>query len=389
MRIRHLGALAALFVVWGLPACAAPDQPHPPPSAGWPEWQRFADRFLQADGRVIDITFDQKSTSEGQSYGLFFALVANDRARFDTILRWTSDNLASGRLGDELPAWLWGRRDDGSWGVKDSNAASDADLWLAYTLLEAGRLWDAPGYAGTGRKLLARIQKDEIVQAGAAGELLLPGPVGFALEHERFRVNPSYLPGFMFRYLASADPQGPWQSVWAGYMRLAPKVFAAGVAPEEFVVDSGASVMQDTEQPPSGSYNAIRVYLWAGMSGRDGEALIRLLAPYAALIRASGSPPEKVNPVTGAATKSDYSPIGFSGAVLPFLSALGDHASLEKQRDRLQVAELKARFGGSTNYYDESLILFGQGWLDGRYAFDDQGQLRPAWAQQSSRSTTP
>ena len=49
---------------------------------------------------MIDLTFDRKSTSEGQSYGLFFALVADQRTQFDTLLKWTSDNLASaGRSG--------------------------------------------------------------------------------------------------------------------------------------------------------------------------------------------------------------------------------------------------------------------------------------------------
>lgn len=385
----YLGMVLALLVLAGLPAIARPAPGSTRTAVAWADWERFASRFIQADGRVIDLTFDQKSTSEGQSYGLFFALVANDRARFDRILSWTSDNLAEGRLGEQLPAWLWGQREDGSWGVKDSNAAADADLWLAYALLEAGRLWHAPGYAATGRRLLARIEEAEIVRAGAAGALLLPGPVGFALSNERFRVNPSYLPGFMFRYLAAADPHGPWQAVWDDYLRLAPRIFPAGVAPDLFVVDTRAVVTPDTERAPSGSYDAIRVYLWAGMSGRDGAQLVQRLAPFAVLIRSLGAPPETVDPLTGKATKTDYSPTGYSGAVLPFLSALGDREALEAQSQRLRMAAVKARLGVATNYYDEALILFGKGWLDRQYAFDEQGYLQPAWAQQASAPTNP
>jgi len=347
-------------------------------SSNWPEWNDFVGRFVQADGRVIDITFERKSTSEGQSYGLFFALVANQRAQFDTLLKWTSDNLAAGQLGDKLPAWLWGLRADGSWGVKDQNAASDADLWIAYTLLEAARLWKAPDYADTGRRLLAQIRRHQIAQAGSAGPVLLPG-YGFTLDKGRFRLNPSYLPEFMFRYLAATDPSGPWQSVWDGYVRMAPKVFSAGVAPDLFVVDSTGRVMPDTEREPSGSYDAIRVYLWAGMSGRDSQEMIRMLSHYAVLIRKLGAPPEKVDPRTGVAVRSDYSPIGYSGAVLPFLSALNDKPALEKQRDRLRAAALRAKRGEATNYYDQVLILFGKGWLDGQYRFDDQGRLQPKW----------
>lgn len=345
----------------------------------WPEWNDFVNRFVQADGRVIDITFERKSTSEGQSYGLFFALVANQRAQFDTLLKWTSANLAAGQLGNKLPAWLWGLREDGSWGVKDENSASDADLWIAYTLLEAARLWKAQNYADIGRQLLTQISRHEIVQAGRAGPVLLPGAIGFILDKERFRINPSYLPDFMFRYLATVDPKGPWQSVWDGYSRMTPKIFSAGVAPDLFVVNSKGKVMPDSEREPSGSYDAIRVYLWAGMSGRSSQDMLKMLSPYAVLIRKLGTPPEKVNPLTAVALKSDYSPIGYSGAVLPFLSALGDKPTLEKQLDRLNAASLRAKQGEPTNYYDQILVLFGKGWLDGKYRFDDQGRLQPKW----------
>jgi endoglucanase len=308
-------------------------------------------------------------------------LAANRRAQFDTVLKWTSDNLAAGQLGDRLPAWLWGQRENGSWGVKDQNSASDADLWIAYSLLEAARLWNAPGYADTGRKLLAQIRLHETAQAGASGTVLLPGAVGFALDKGRFRLNPSYVPGFMFRYLAVAEPKGPWQPIWDGYMQMAPEIFSAGVAPDTFVVDSAGRVMPDTERAPSSSYDAIRVYLWAGMSGANSQDMLKRLPTFAALTRQHGNPPEKVNPQTGLATKADYSPLGYSGAVLPYLSALGDKPTLAKQQERLRAAAQSAKQGAATNYYDQVLILFGKGWLDGQYRFDEQGRLQPRWAR--------
>ena len=240
-------------------------------------------------------------------------------------------------------------------------------------------MWKAPDYADTGHKLLALIRRHEIAQAGSAGPVLLPGPVGFQLDKGRFWLNPSYYPDFMFRYLAAVDPKGPWQAVWDSYHRMTPKVFSAGVAPDLFVVDSTGRVMPDTQREPSGSYDAIRVYLWAGMSGQSSQETVKRLSPYAALIRQRGVPPEKVNPVTAVVVKSDYSPIGYSGAVLPFLSALGDKPTLEKQHERVRAALRRAKQGEPANYYDQVLILFGKGWLDGQYRFDDQGRLQPKW----------
>ena len=45
----------------------------------WPQWQKFSATTIQADGRVLESSLKANhSTSEGQAYALFFALVANE-----------------------------------------------------------------------------------------------------------------------------------------------------------------------------------------------------------------------------------------------------------------------------------------------------------------------
>jgi len=75
-------------------------------------WSGYKDRFIQPDGRVIDLQRDQVTTSEGQSYAMLRAVWMNDRPTFDMTWRWTQDNLgdpARSRIG-----WLWGKAPDGS-----------------------------------------------------------------------------------------------------------------------------------------------------------------------------------------------------------------------------------------------------------------------------------
>src|SRR5207253_9506464 len=105
---------------------------------------------------------------------------------------WTENNLAQGDLTAHLPAWIWGKRDDGSWGVIDTNPAADADLWIAYTLLEAGRLWQERRYTALGSVIAARIVRDETATLPGLGRTVLPGPVGFRLRADAWRLNPSY-----------------------------------------------------------------------------------------------------------------------------------------------------------------------------------------------------
>ena len=108
-------AALALLLACAWPAARAQSCKQP----AWPQWDRFAQRHLQADGRIVDFSVPaRQSTSEGQSYGMFFALVANDRERFANLWRWSRGNLGAG--GDRLPAWQWGKRENSdAYGVLD------------------------------------------------------------------------------------------------------------------------------------------------------------------------------------------------------------------------------------------------------------------------------
>ena len=78
-------ALSALLAFTG--AVAAP---------AWTDWETFKSVSMES-GRVIDPSDSRLiPTSEGESYALFFALVAGDTAAFESILAWTENNLAAG-----------------------------------------------------------------------------------------------------------------------------------------------------------------------------------------------------------------------------------------------------------------------------------------------------
>ena len=370
--------LHSVFALLGAALLTAACSQSTPPGVDWPDWERFVKRYMPDDAHVVDVSFDRKTVSEGQSYAMFFALVANQRSRFDALLNWTSQTLAQGHLGDKLPDWYWGPLPGGGWGIKDPTSATDADLLIVYDLLEAARLWNAPGYAITARRMMALIARTDVVDSGIAGLVLLPGEAGFNDSDKRFFIDPSYLPGFVMARMADTDPAGPWQRIWDGLVLMLQRYCKMGVAPNLFVVDRQGDLSADTDRPAVGSYDAIRVYLWAGMSGRNSEDLVRQFAPFAALVSRLGSPPEQTDPLTGAAL-GPFSPTGFSGAVLPFLAAAGDRKTLDRQISRLRWARLRAMLGGQTAYYDDALILFGKGWQEKRYRFDDQGRLHPRW----------
>ncbi|RQZ23877.1 cellulase [Burkholderia sp. Bp9017] len=352
-------------------------------SAAWPRWDAFKRDFVSTDGRVIDVgSADSRTVSEGQAYGLFFALVANDRRAFDTILAWTENNLAQGDLSARLPAWLWGRAPDGTWRVLDANAASDADLWIAYTLLEAGRLWRERSYTARGALLAKRVLDDETASVPGLGITLLPGPVGFKLADGQYRVNPSYSPPQVIRGLAARLPDDRrWAALAASTGRVLLDTAPKGFSPDWALYRPGTGFGPDPQTHAESAYNAIRVYLWAGMLDRTDPLAAPMLArfaPFADYIAAHGAPPEKVDTTTGVAGPNDGNG-GFSAAAVPFLDARGQHALADAQAARVDTLARQTAPG----YYTSVLTLFGLGWRDGRYRFDADGSLEARWEGRS------
>lgn len=357
-------------------------------AAAWPLWEQFAQRFMQADGRVIDYSVSQHhSTSEGQSYGMFFALVARDRPRFDRLWRWSVDNLAGGDATARLPAWQWGRKSDGSWGVVDDNAASDANLWFAYALAEAGRAWGEPAYTAQAQALLTQVAALEVAELPGLGPMLLPATRGFVLKQRIWRLNPSYLPVPLLRAFERMDPKGPWKAVAKSHARMlaeaTPKGFVADWVAWEVPEAGGTGAFAvDPEKGDIGSYDAIRNYLWAGMTPRSdplAPLLRKQLAGMAqALQGADAIPPETVHTAVG--HSDGKGPVGFSAALLPYLQAMGAPAALKAQQERVRTQLLELPQGSPPPpYYDQVLGLFGTGYMEQRYQFLPSGRLQLRW----------
>lgn len=369
-----LAALAASTAAL-LPAAAFPGDGT---CITWPAWENFKDRFIEESGRVVDpSTPERHTTSEGQSYALFYALVANDRAAFEHILRWTANNLANGNLAQQLPAWQWGRRHNGSWGVIDKNPASDSDLWIAYVLGEAGRLWQVKPYRVLAEQLGKRILAAETVLIPGFGRTLLPGPEGFQPKQFQYRLNPSYVPIQLMRRFAALYRQPEWEELLATSIDMVVRSAPRGFAPDWVVFDADSGFGPDTLTNGVGSYNAIRVYLWAGTLARGDpvkDQLVRTLAPAVRHVAAHGAPALTADTQTGQV--SGDGPAGFSAAMLPFLVASNAIDAFKQQRLRVQTMAPLER---SDNYYDQVLTLFSEGWLDGHYHFARNGALRTKW----------
>lgn len=324
-------------------------------------YQNFNDKYVSKDGRVIDLSDSRKiTTSEGQSYALFFALVNQDKTNFDKILTWTVNNLAQGNLDQHLPAWLWGEDPNThEWKILDTNSASDADLWIAYTLLEAGRLWKNNQYKEQGLALLKQIETKEVRVVEGIGRLVMPGEVGFVGE-KSWKINPSYSPMQLMHYFSQYS--SVWSEIEPNTAKMLIQTANSGYSPD------WATYTTQWELDKKSSYDAIRVYMWIGMLNHADVYKKELTATFQNFekqIQQAGQPPRQFNFIDK--TMDAEGSIGFSAAALPFLS----DPTLQQQ----QYQRIVEQYDENDSYYNNVLILFGLGWYAGLYHFDVNGNL--------------
>ncbi|NVZ52223.1 cellulase [Pseudomonas sp. B6002] len=386
----------AAWVVVGAVMCAGAAQAQTC-DAQWPLWQNYATRFVQEDGRVLNSSLNpSESNSEGQSYAMFFALVGNDRARFDKLWTWTKSNMAGNDINRNLFAWLWGKNKDGEWGVIDANSASDADLWIAYSLLEAARIWNVPQYRADAQLVLANVEKTLIVRVPGLGKMLLPGPVGYAYPGGLWRFNPSYQVLAQLRRFNKERPNGGWNEVADSNAKMLvdphsnPHGFAANWVGYRATSTNAGVFVVDPYSDDLGSYDAIRAYLWAGMTAKSDPLAAPMLKALGGLSRATaasanGLPPEKVHVLTGEVEKNNgYSPLGFSASAMVFFQARGETALAQLQKQKLDDVLGKAMAPSAPDtaqpvYYDYMLSLFGKGFADQKYRFEQDGTVKLFW----------
>lgn len=236
-----------------------------PPAA----WQAYKRAFVAADGRVIDRGNGDISHSEGQGYGMLLALLADDRATFESIWGWTQRNL---RRDDGLFGWQW--HPNKTPPVPDWNNATDGDLLIAWALVRASQRWKQPQWLETARAMARRIRETSIANT-PFGPVILPAQQGFE-RGGRYTLNPSYWVYPAIDVLASVDDPAFWSQVRsAGLRLLALSRFpiVGGVPPDWIVLHPDARLgLPDDPSRRRFGFEALRIPLylcWAGITDRD------------------------------------------------------------------------------------------------------------------------
>jgi endoglucanase len=330
-----IAALAAASI--GLATSATPRQP----PLERDEWLLYQNRFITADGRVVDTGNGGISHSEGQGYGMLLAVAYDDRPQFDRLWRWTVSHLQVRH--DRLFAWKWKADAPTGEEVTDRNSAADGDLLIAWALARAGARWQEPRYLAAARGIASDILKLLSRKVGDR-RVLLPGPEGFV--HGRVAtVNLSYWVFPALRELARAVPSPAWEELATSGVELVRAArFGARQLPPDWLALTDPP-RPSRRFPPVFGYNAIRIPLHLVWAGIDAADLLQPFVDYAAAEDAP--PPATVNLVSGTASADRLSSGGEAVLTLARIALGGE---------RIPLPDLQA----DMDYFASSLLLLSK-----------------------------
>jgi endo-1,4-beta-D-glucanase Y len=252
--------------------------------------ERFLDRYVDDDGRVVRHDQGGDTVSEGQAYAMLLAAAIGDRDRFDRVWSWTVEHL---RRPDGLLSWHW---QDGE--VVDAEPAADADLDTARALLLAAERFGEPDYRDDGVAIgWAVLARETVDVAGRAA--LVAGP--WARDGTPHEVNPSYVSPRTYSALAVATGDVRWQALRETGLEHLRALTADGLPPDWAALDE--SGVRPAESPsgaaPEYGFDALRIPvrfaedckadgravaadLWPRLRGRDHDHPAEIVAAAAA-----------------------------------------------------------------------------------------------------------
>lgn len=206
-----IGLIIFIFVVYKNSNISKINRIFSPYSILSSSWEKYKLEFINNDGRVIDYSQGDVTTSEGQSYALLRAVWIDDKPTFDLAWKWTKENLK--RTNDSLFVWRWGKREDGKYGFLSGggdNSASDADSDIALALIFASRKWSDKGYEDEAKKILSdfwKVETDLVLKK----RYVVAG--SWAKEADIVTINPSYFSPYAWRIFHDVDKDRDWLSL--------------------------------------------------------------------------------------------------------------------------------------------------------------------------------
>lgn len=323
-------ALAVAVVVLVVVLATGRSKGEPLPPAAHAAANRFLDRYLAPDGRVVRHDQGGDTVSEGQAYAMLAAVATGDRPRFDRAWHWSERHL--GRR-DGLMSWHW----QGGH-VTDAQPAADADLDMARALALAGKRFGGDSYLRAARRMSSALLREETVTVRGQ-RVLVAGPWA---RHAPYPVDPSYFSPVSFTVLRKATGDRRFDALAGSSRRLASELTSGGRSlPPDWAVMDASGAARPSGPPGSGAgptygLDAVRLPVRFAESCQKGDRRL-----------AAGEWPS----VRGAGGDHPAATVG---------SAAAAHAAGDRKAEAALLAQAEAADRRASTYYGAAWIALGR-----------------------------
>jgi endoglucanase len=233
--------------------------------------QRFFERYVDDDGRVVRRDQGGDTVSEGQAYAMLLAVALGERDRFATVWQWTRDQL---QRDDGLLSWHWSNGQ-----IADAEPATDADLDAAWALTLAADRFNEQSYRDDAARLATAILELETITT-SQGAVLVAGPWA---RTDPAMVNPSYFsfPAYDALGRLTGDPR--WSELVTSSRRVIDDLTGDGQLPPDWAhVAADGSVTpaapRGSSAPPQYGLDAARVVVRAATGCKSDRAAAKRIA---------------------------------------------------------------------------------------------------------------
>lgn len=314
--------------------------------------ERFLDRYVTSDGRVIRHDQGGDIVSEGQTYALLIAEVADRPALARTIWSWTSTHL--GRSDG-----LFASHASGSGQVEDPHSATDADTLIAYALMRyVGPDQDALHKAG--RRVADAVLAHESVSLPDGAALPVAGP--WATSTKPPIVNPSYLMPGVFDALATLTGDDRWSGAARATVTMIDELTGSGTRLPPDWAQLAQGQLQAIANPGGGAgvqygFDAARLPIWFATACTAGAR--RLAADWwRHVLGANGRSGPQALSLDGETINPAPSPV-FLIAGAAAATAAGDTAAARALRSRAATLARE-----DPTYYGDAWVVLGPALLE-------------------------
>ena len=299
------------------------------------DWQQFKNTFIQS-GRVVDISQNGISHTEGQGMAMLLAVKNNDPQSFEQIWNWTQRTLQV--RDDKLLAWSWSPTQ----GVMDTNNASDGDLFIAWALSLAYTRWQEPRYLFAALQISQAI-REKLIRKTNFGTVLLPGTFGFE-KPEGLKLNLSYWVFPAIAELATLDPAPEWNELKVTGLQLLERAqYGKWKLPPDWIMyKDGLTSPTDGDRF---GYDAVRIPLYLIWGNQASNSNMKPFQSFWSSFKGQEFLPAWVDLKTG--------DIGTYNASLGFHSI----AALSLAYPKVDLVQLP-NYDSKDGYYSSMLYLF-------------------------------